>query len=99
MVWTLQKDLELADLVTWGLKCPVLQSDPEQPGLCGRHSWTICLKAEGDMTKELPQASAQGDLEQPDLSLPFQAGAPPQKGRAGPPQLGPLLPKCVQSDL
>lgn len=36
-MWTLKKDFELADLVTWWLKCPVLQSDPGPPPQAAAH--------------------------------------------------------------
>lgn len=84
-MWTLKEDLELTDLVTWWLKCPVLQSDPGPPGLCGSHGRVISCKAEGDIRKEPPpQAADTGTWQrQTDyFSLPFQAGAPKQR-RAG----------------
>lgn len=47
-----RKDLELADFITGHLKCPVLQSDLENPWFVLKHGWARSLKAEGGLRKE-----------------------------------------------
>lgn len=44
-----RRDLDLVDLITWSLKCPAPESDPELSDLYGSHGCMRRLKATGDI--------------------------------------------------